>query len=156
MTSKPQHHPLLLEGLAQALACPSGLALFAAKTAPGLFPNSALGKAAAREALQAGWLVKVHCEQRGKATVDIVALTAAGSAHVLKEVNARPLLEAVQRSLGERAKQLEQLHASLRLCQHDVDTLRARVEGLVNRIESTKAPAPPSSQQWEDGLAAYL
>ena len=88
--------------------------------------------------------------------MDIVALTAAGSAHVLKEVNARPLLEAVQRSLGERAKQLEQLHASLRLCQHDVDTLRARVEGLVNRIESTKAPARPSSQQWEDGLAAYL
>lgn len=159
MTSKPKHHALLLEGLAQALASPAGIALFASKTSPGLFPNNAAGKSAAREALFQGWLTKLSSQPRGKTTVDVVALTTQGSNYVLDHLNPRLLLEAVQKTLTERAQQLVTLLASLRTCQHDIDTLRARVEGIADRlgansITATTARVNPAA--WEDHLTAYL
>ncbi len=157
MTDKPKHHALMLEGLAHALANPAGTPLFATKTTPGLFPNNALGKAAAKESFQQARLSKTRSETKGKKTIDYVVITSTGQKFLLEQTNPLPLLEAVQSSLADRSKQLEQLRTSVRLYQHDLDTLQARLETIAGKISSTQVTAAKVMVlDWEGRLASYL
>lgn len=154
-TTKQQ--ALLLEGLAHALAEPSGVALFVARNRPGLFPNTAPGKAAAKQSLEQAWLNKLRSETKGKTTIDFVAITSAGQRYLLEQTDAKPLLGTVQASLQERAKQLDQLRTAVRLYQHDLDTLQARLEVIADKVNSANVTVGKVTvTNWPEKLTAYL
>jgi hypothetical protein len=157
MQIRAKHFALLLEGLAHALAESTGFPLYQTRSGGGLWPGNALGKAAAKEALECGWLAKVRSETRGKSSIDYVVITPAGQQYLLEQGDPKPLLEAVQASLHERARQLEQLHTSIRLYQHDLDTLQARLEVLADKIHSPRVLAAKITvPAWPERLTAYL
>lgn len=65
-----KYSPSVVEALTQALAAPAGLPLLAAKSQPGLFPATTLGKAASAKAVELG-LLEPHgrgyrCTERGR------------------------------------------------------------------------------------------
>jgi hypothetical protein len=159
MPAKPKHLGLQLDALAQAFATPAGAVLFGTKATPGLFPNTASGKAAAREAMERGWLTAIRTETRGKASVEVVTITAAGSAFVMEHTQPHALLGAVEQTLVERTRQMEQLNGMLRLGQEELATLQSRVTSLAARVQASQVMATTVTvhePRWEERLAEYL
>lgn len=155
--SSTRHHSQLLTGLAQAYAATQPTPLLCSKTQPGLFPSNALGKAAAQEALTAGWLSVEQTTTKGKTTTQLVSITEAGANHLLAQNNPRPLLEQVQSQLQQAERQLQELQLTVRNAHQTIDTLRNKVERL-----STQCSQPTVTQSrvavpdWEEQVTRYL
>lgn len=163
MAIPSKHHTHVLAGLAQAYATPRDLALLASKTQPGLFAATAAGKAAAAEALQAGWLNVVRSEVKGKTTTQFVTLTEAGVCHLLEQTDPRPLLAYVQQQLTHCEGQVQAWQLELRNAFETIAHLRSKVEKLAEKlaqssITQTKiaVAAHDTIPVWEDQLTTYL
>ena len=89
----------LTEGLAKAAAHPGGLPLLAAKTDPGLFPNTAAAKPAAQKCVADGLVRVAGTDTKGKATRELYALTEAGWEFLLAQVNPKQVLEDFNKAL---------------------------------------------------------
>src|SRR5262249_38414015 len=114
MSSPPKYQSLLLAGLAQSYASPGMLSLHSTRSQPGLFPASALGKAAAAAAMQSDWLQSVRIETKGKTTINYVKLTEAGSQYLLEQTDPKPLLDQVQSTLKAEDVRLQNVQAQVR------------------------------------------
>ena len=114
MSSLPKYHSLLLVGLAQSYASPGEMPLHSTKAQAGLFPSSALGKAAAQSAQDSGWLTTVRTEARGKSNINYVTLTDQGTAYLLEQTDPKPLLEQVHSRLKTEEARLQDVQAMVR------------------------------------------
>ncbi len=126
MADKSTH--LMLNALSRAAAAPHGLPLFTAKTAPGLFPPTAIARVAAKRCKEDGLLrVLGDNEKPGR---EVVALTDKGRSWLLHQASPRQVLEDFVRVLEERRQQADDLVAVARQMSASLDSLRSTVEQL--------------------------
>src|SRR5260370_1965076 len=119
---------LMLNALSRAAAAPHGLPLFTAKTAPGLFPPTAIARVAAKRCKEDGLLrVLGDNEKPGR---EVVALTDKGRSSLLHQASPRQVLEDFVRVLEERRQQADDLVAVARQMSASLDSLRSTVEQL--------------------------
>src|SRR5205807_3750711 len=101
-----QSAPLLLDALSRAAAAPHRLPLFGTRAAPGLFPGTASGRAAAQLAREHGLVRVVRTETRGKTTREIVAVTETGLTMLCREGNPKRLLQELIEALAARRQEI--------------------------------------------------
>src|SRR5262249_47992749 len=123
--------PLVLEALGKAVADPAGLPLHSGKAKSGLFATNAAGKQAAQHCKDQGYLHVVHTETKGKATLEICAITEKGMAYLMSQVSPKQVLESFVRALEARQGQSNQLLEAARQMQTGLDALRAAAERVL-------------------------
>jgi hypothetical protein len=133
--------PLILDALTRGAAEPTGLALFASKSTPGLFPPSSLGRPAAEKALKEGYIRVLSSEQRGKQAVELCAPTDAGLQFLLAKSNPREVLEDFVRVLEERKNEVRELLANAARMAVGLERLSDIVSHVLPKIEHARIPA---------------
>lgn len=130
---------LILDALTRAAAEPAGLALYANKAEPGLFPATSAARAAADRA-KADGLLRVVSDPKGRAAREVCTLTDKGMHFLVRQASPRQVLEDFVRVLEERQAAVAHMAASL-------TTMRAAVEQVLPRlaehpVTNGKPPAP--------------
>ncbi|MBL8824275.1 MAG: hypothetical protein JNJ77_16940 [Planctomycetia bacterium] len=148
--------PALLAGLTAAFASSSECLLISSRTQPGLFPATAVGKAAAKAAQEAGWLNVVRSETKGKSLNTYVSLSQAGMEYLLTQNNPKPLLEAIQTQLHQLESTHSELRKQLQNCQLQIETLRSKTEQLERLAGSTVTHEKVTMPDWESTISGYL
>jgi hypothetical protein len=143
----------ITDALAKAAAHPDGLPLFAAKSAPGLFPNTAAARPAAQKAAAEQLIATIRIETRGKTTRDIFTLTDHGWDVLLACVNPKQVLEDFVRVLEERRGEVGELLDAARRMAESLEALRDAVGRVLPVVSESRvrvageARVPPS--RWE-------
>lgn len=117
-----KHRDTIASGLTRALAAPHGLPLLAPRQG-GLFTSTAAGKQAAQAALEAGLLVTLRDETKGKTTTPICILSDRGLEFLRSQTNPRELVPQLAKAVEARGPELARL-------QHEVEQLRLSFENL--------------------------
>ncbi len=128
---------LLLDALTRAAADPGGTPLHATKSEPGLFPATAPAKAAARKAIDDGFLQPVG------PTGKHFAATEAGLQFLLDESSPKQVLEDFVRVLEEREGQVIELLATAGRMAEALDGLKDAVARVLPQVESTRFASLP-------------
>jgi hypothetical protein len=151
------HQTEILAALARVYAAEASMPLLSSKTQPGLFTSNASGKAAAQEALAAGLVMVKQTITKGKTTIQLVAITEAGTQYLLAANNPRPVLEQVQTRLVTSERELQQLQLSLRITQQTIESLKHKVEQLSALCQRpTISHSWVTAPAWEEQVARYL
>jgi hypothetical protein len=127
---------LIVDALRRAAAEPSGLPLFGGKTAPGLFPTSALARQAAQHCRDEAYLRVVRTEARGKTSLEICTLTDKGMAHLVEQVSPRRVLEDLARALDARGEHLATLTTAVQQGQSELQAFRGNIEKVLQSLSS--------------------
>jgi hypothetical protein len=150
---------MLLDGLSRAVADPAGVPLFGGKSAPGLFATNASGKAVARRCLDDGLLRVVRTETKGKASLDVCAITDKGLAHLLGQVSPKQVLEDFIRALEAKQSQAGELLMIARHMQAGLDALKLTAERVLQQLHHPAASANGSangSETWPGDVLSCL
>jgi hypothetical protein len=141
---------LVLDALGRAAGEPAGLSLYAGKSAPGLFPKTALGRAAATRCFDEGFLQSTD----SPAVDQAVIITEKGRQFLFDQLDPRQILEDCVRALEAREDQLGDLH---RLMQHLTGHVGA-LKGLVlQTLPRLAQPAePPTAADCADDVLSEL
>lgn len=129
--------PLILDALARAAAEPAGVSAYASKAEPGLFPNTAIGKAAAKRCLDERMLQPIPGAAREQCTI-----TERGLRHLADTVNPKKILEDFVRVLEERSEQVRDLRESTERMARNLEGLRQSVAAVLPRVESARIAVP--------------
>jgi hypothetical protein len=151
--------PLILDALSRAVADPAGVPLLGGKAAPGLFAATTAGKQAAQRCKDEGLLHVVRTETRGKASVEICAVTEKGLARLLSDLSPRQVLEDLVRALEARQAQAGELLAATRQMQTSLDALKGVAERVLQQVLHKPVPALPLANgcdAWVTAALAYL
>jgi hypothetical protein len=132
--------PLILDALTRAAATPDGVPLLATKTDPGLFPATAVGKPAAKKALDDGLLQVLKTEQLGKQVREVCTATQAGLAFLLNQANPKQVLEDLVRLLEERRGEVRDLLSSAARMAVGLERLADVVSGVLPKVEAARTP----------------
>lgn len=132
---------LIRDALCRAAAEPSGCALVANKAEPGLFPSSALAKAAAERAKSDGYLQVVRTEAKGKLAREICVLTDKGRQFLIWQSNPREVLEDLVRVLESRQTDASALTESARTMHESLIGLRSIIEQVLPRLTEQPSTA---------------
>ncbi len=153
---------LLLDGLSRAAADPAGVPLFGGKSAPGLFAAGAAGRAAAQRCLDEGLLRVVRSEARGKAPLDVCAVTDKGLAYLLSQVSPKQVLEDFIRTLDARQAQAGELLRTARQMQAELDALKRTAEKVLEQLTPSAPPVAGANgsahgaEAWPGAALSYL
>ncbi len=129
----------LLDSLTKAAAHTGGLPLYATKTDPGLFPNTAAAKPAAQKCLTDGFVRVVATEQvKGKAPRELYGLTDAGWEYLLAQVNPKQVLEDFVRVLEDRRGEVGELLATARQMADSLQGLKDAVARVLPMVSATR------------------
>ena len=140
---------MVLTALSRAAADGGGLPLHATRTAPGLFPSTALGKQAAQRCKDEGLLRPLSALMRdyhhgapgkGRAPAETYALTDKGFAYLFSQVSPRQVLEDLVRLLEERRAQVGELAALVGQMHQGFDALRSSVEKVLRQVPQSADP----------------
>jgi DNA-binding PadR family transcriptional regulator len=156
---------LILDALARAAAEPAGIALFAQKTEPGLFPSTTSAKVAADRARTDGLLQVIEAEANGRKAREVVILTEKGREFLARQANPRQVIEDFVRVLEDRQAAVAELSATVTRMAAGLDAMRATVEQVIPRLTDHHAsngtpmnaifiPAPPVAPAASDALIA--
>jgi hypothetical protein len=96
---------LVLDALSRAALAPGGTPLVGTKTAPGLFPSTAVAKQAAQKARDDALLRQVTADPKGKADRDLYAATPAGIEFLLRHTSPKQVLDDLARAVEARHAQ---------------------------------------------------
>lgn len=131
----------LLDSLTKAAAHTGGLPLYATKTDPGLFPNTAAAKPAAQKCLAEGFVRVVTTDQvKGKAPRELYGLTDAGWDYLLAQVNPKQVLEDFVRVLEDRRGEVGELLATARQMADSLQGLKDAVARVLPVVSATRIP----------------
>jgi hypothetical protein len=147
---------LVLAALGRAAADPAGVPLHGNKAQPGLFAGTALGKQAARHCLDEGYLQVLRTETRGKATVEVCAISDKGLAYLLGQVSPRQVLEDFLRVLEARQSQVSDLVAAARQMHVSLDALKVSAEHVLRQVRATPPPGTNGHAQPAPGSDAWI
>lgn len=132
--------PLIVDALTLAAADASGVALYAGKAEPGLFPATAIGKAAAQKALDNKWIRIASSETKGKITREMCQLTEAGLQYLLEQVSPKQVLEDFVRVLEQREGQVGELLEMARRMTHQLGGLKAALAMVLPQVQAARMP----------------
>jgi len=130
---------LIRDALSRAAAEPQGYNLLAGKSDPGLFPSSALARAAADRCKADGLLEVVRTDAKGKLSREICVLTDKGRHYLTSHANPREVLEDFVRVLELRQSDVDALTASTRQIAQSLQSIHQAVTAMLPRV--TSAPA---------------
>jgi hypothetical protein len=148
---------LVLEALAKAVTEPGGLPLYGSKATPGLFTATAPAKQAAQHCKDAGYLHVVRTETKGKNILELCGVTEKGLAYLLSQVNPKPVLEDLVRTLDARQAQVEQLVAAARQTQGTFHALKGIAEKVLQQLgRPAVVPVATNGNGAETWLASAL
>jgi hypothetical protein len=150
---------LLLDGLSRAAADPAGVPLLGGKSSPGLFAATAAGRAVAQRCKDEGLLRVVRTDTRGKAPLDVCAITDKGLAYLLSQANPRQVLEDFIRTLDAKQSQAGELLMVARQMQAGIDALKLTAEKVLEHMKPPPAHANGSangSEAWPGAALSYL
>jgi len=139
----------ITDALTRAAAEPAGLALYASKSDPGLFPNTAAAKPAAQKCLADDLIRVVATDTKGKSPRELYALTEKGWESLLAAVNPKQVLEDFVRVLEARQGEVGELLDTARSMANSLQGLKEAVTRVLpgvtsQRIEKPTLPGPPS------------
>jgi DNA-binding PadR family transcriptional regulator len=134
----------ILEALTRAAAEPSGLPLYASKSDPGLFPNTASAKPAAQKCVAEELIRVVSWDARPKTPRDLYGLTEKGWEFLLAAVNPKQVLEDFVRVLETRQGEVGELLASARRMADSLQGLKEAVTRVLPVVEATRLPTTPN------------
>lgn len=140
---------LMQDALARAAAEPSGLPLFSAKSAPGLFPATAVARQAAQRCQDEGFL-----SISGDGKRELGMITDQGLQWLLTQASPRQVLEDFVRVLEERRGQVSQLIAAAQNLATGLDALSSAVERL--RPQMLNGHAAIHKPKFETAIVAEL
>ena len=132
----------ITDALAKAAAHPDGLPLYATKSDPGLFPNTAAAKPAAQKCVADGLIRVARTETRGKAARDLHALTEKGWDFLLAQVNPKQVLEDFVRVLEERRGEVGELLDTARRMAESLQGLRDAVSRVLPVVSESRVKLP--------------
>jgi hypothetical protein len=137
---------LIHDALARAAAEPEGYPLLAGKSESGLFPSTALARAAAERAKANGLLEVVRAEVRGKLTREICMITEKGRDYLTRRADPREVLEDFVRVLESRQTDMRDLSNAACQMRQSLQGIQAVVTELLPRLtQSNGHPAPADS-----------
>jgi hypothetical protein len=156
---------LIFEALTRAAAEPAGVALYAQKGEPGLFPATTLARGAADRAKADGLIEIVHTEPKGRAVREVCVLTDKGMHFLAREANPRQVLEDLVRVLEDRQATVAELADSAARMAAGLQAVRTAVEQILPKLTATFAsngvpmngiltPARPATNAAPDTLIA--
>lgn len=123
--------PLILDALTRAAAEPQGTPLLVLKNDAGLFPNTTVGKAAAKKCLDERWLGLV---QSAKPSRELYTATPAGFDHLLKEQQPKQVLEDFLRVLEDRQRDVADIRSSTARMADGIESLRGIISLVLPRV----------------------
>jgi hypothetical protein len=141
---------LVLSALTRATSDAAGVYLHGTKSAPGLFPTTAIGKQAARRCCDEGYLRPVaedECSPPAEmlrsraASGPICTITDKGLAFLLSQVSPREVLEDFVRVLESREAQVMQLVNLARQMQASFEALRASIAPVLAEVARSPFPS---------------
>ncbi|HEY2786070.1 MAG TPA: hypothetical protein VGJ05_13970 [Fimbriiglobus sp.] len=135
-----KYTPLIVAALNKAAATHSGNGLYGSKTAPGLFPNTVAGKAAAARAVSEGFLSVARAEPKGK---EAYSATDKGLRFLLEQSNPKAVLEDLVRGLEARQGQVDELLTAAQTMTAELTTLKATVAAVLPGVVQTRVGIPP-------------
>jgi DNA-binding PadR family transcriptional regulator len=148
----------ITDALAKAPAHPDGLALYAAKSDAGLFPNTAAAKPAAQKCLADGFVRVAGTDTRGKTPRDLYALTEKGWEFLLAQVNPKQVLEDFVRVLEERRGEVGELLDTARRMAESLQGLKDAVSRVLPVVSESRVripePNPPAPFPAREGGAS--
>jgi len=152
---------LIIDALSQAAAEPTGVALFAARSGPGLLTANAAGKQAAQRCKDNGLIRVLRTEARGKTTHEICAITEKGLAYLLSQSSPRAVLEDLVRAIDARQTQVAEWIALAQQARAGIDGLRMTVERVLQQLQKpAEMPGATLSgngtDSWLGPVLAYL
>ncbi len=149
---------LVLDGLTRAAAEPAGCPLLGGKGLTGLFAATGPGRLAAQQCKDDGWLRTLRSETRGKASVEICAITEQGIAQLLAHVSPKQVLEELVRTLEARGQELSQLLQAAQNCQSSLLAIREMVDKVLTQLRQPSLPAPSRNgcADWKGAALAFL
>lgn len=125
--------PLILTALTKAATEPSGVPLMARKSAPGLFPNTTIAKAAARRCFDEGWLRRLEVPGQPSES-ERCTITEKGLAWLLDAQSPKAVLHDLLRILEARQAPMEQLLEQSRAMKETLAGLRTLLEGILPKV----------------------
>jgi hypothetical protein len=141
---------LILDALTRAAGEPAGVPLHGTKAVQGLFPASTQGKQAGRRCLDEGLIQLTRTETRGKATVDVCALSDKGLNYLLSQVSPKEVLEDLVRVLEARQTQVDELIATAQQVHSSVEALKAAAEHVLKQLRTHPTPVAGAPANGDD------
>ena len=129
--------PLIIDALTRGVVEPSGVPLFASRTDDGLFPNTAIGKAAAKKC-QDEKLIAVTTSD-GK---DLATVSETGVQFLLKSLSPKEILEDFLRLLEQRRGEVIDLQASITRYAGTVEAMRVMIAQVLPQVVAERASMP--------------
>ncbi len=147
---------LILDALTRAATEPAGLSLHAQKSEPGLFPATAIAKAAAERARTDGLLDVIENDARGRS---VGRLTEKGRHFLVEQASPRQVLEDFVRVLEDRQTTVTELAGLVAGLAEQIRSLRSTVEQVLPRLNGTPmngllCPPRPKVTAASDALIA--
>lgn len=133
----------ITDALTRVAAEPGGLPLYASKSDPGLFPNTAASKSAAQKCLADELVRASSTDTRGKVPRDLYALTEKGWEFLLAAVNPKQVLEDFVRVLEARQGEVGELLDTARHMADSLQGLKEAVTRVLPGVIAAKIPANP-------------
>jgi hypothetical protein len=146
---------LVLSALTRATSDAAGVPLHGKKSAPGLFPSTAIGKQAAQRCCEEGYLRPIDGDadsseekSRGRAApATSYTITDKGLGFLLSQISPRQVLEDFVRVLESREAQVMQLVVLARQMQASLETLRSSIAPVLAEV----ARSPLAARQAGNG-----
>jgi hypothetical protein len=140
---------LLTEGLARLKGSLDGLALVAGKNHAGAFPNTALGKQAAKHCQERGLVRPLRRALSGRVPIELFALSVGGDAWLTEHAAPRLALQHLAAALAQRSEQIGAFIDECRAQTEQLGSLRCWIEGLLSEQrenESRREPLPGEAE----------
>jgi hypothetical protein len=131
--------PLILEALARAAAEPAGVSPYASKAETGLFPNTAIGKAAAKRCLDEQMLQTLPANGTRR---ELCTITDRGLRHLAEQGSPKTILEDFVRVIEDRRGQVEELLQTAGRMARNLEGLQTALAAVLPRVESARLTAP--------------
>jgi DNA-binding PadR family transcriptional regulator len=135
----------ITDALTRAAAQPGGVTLYASKSDPGLFPNTASAKPAAQKCVADELVRVVSTETKGKTARELYGLTEKGWEFLLAAVNPKQVLEDFVRVLEARQGEVGELLDTARRMADSLQGLKDAVARVLPGVcaAKIKEPTPP-------------
>ena len=146
----------LVDALTKAAANPGGLPLYASRSDPGLFPNTAAAKPAAQKCLADGLVRVIGTDAKGKTPRELYALTDHGWGYLLAQVNPKQVLEDFVRVLEAQQGEVGELLDTARRMADSLQGLKEAVARVLPTVIAAKLPMPGEPGASATGCASAL
>jgi hypothetical protein len=147
---------LILDALGRAVLAPGGTPLIGAKSAPSLFPSTAVARQAAEKARADGLIRRVAADPKGKADRDLYAATAAGMECLLRHTSPKQVIEDLARAVEARHAQFNDWLSIARDTHAELSAVRELLAQVTTRLGDAPVGYVDPSADWLADLRERL